>query len=117
MKNPPDNIEAYFDQFPAAVKKMLNEIRQTIQLVVPDAEECISYGIPTFKLHGNLVHYAAFKNHIGFYPTPSGMEAFPAEIVKYKRGKGSLNFPFNEPLPLDFIREVVKFRVKENLKK
>jgi uncharacterized protein YdhG (YjbR/CyaY superfamily) len=93
----------------------LNELRQVIGDAAPDAQETINYQIPTFTLHGNLVHFAAFKNHIGFYPTPSGMEAFKKELSAYKGAKGSVQFPLDQPLPLTLIRRIVKYRVKENL--
>lgn len=83
---------------------------------VPDAEETISYGIPTFKLNGNLVHFAAYKNHIGFYPGSSGVNKFSEKLTQYKYSKGTIQFPINKPLPYGLIREIVRFRVKENLK-
>src|SRR5476649_2142452 len=83
----------------------------------PNAEEAISYAIPTFKLNGNLVHFAAFKNHIGFYPTPMGVEEFRAELSAYKEGKGSVQFPLDKPMPLDLITRMVQFRVAKNLAK
>jgi uncharacterized protein YdhG (YjbR/CyaY superfamily) len=85
--------------------------------LAPDAEEGIRYGIPTFMLHGNLVHYAAFKKHIGFYPVPSGVEAFKDELEPYKQGKGSIQFPHDLPLPLDLMRRMVGFRIEENVAK
>jgi uncharacterized protein YdhG (YjbR/CyaY superfamily) len=107
-------IDEYISTFPAEVQRILNELRQTIKEVAPEAEETINYQIPTFTLHGNLVHFAAFQNHIGFYPTPSGMEAFKEELSGYKGAKGSVQFPINEPLPLALIRRIVEYRVKEN---
>src|SRR5215208_3109227 len=107
-------IDEYISTFPAEVQRILNELRQTIKEVAPEAEETINYQIPTFTLHGNLVHFAAFQNHIGFYPTPSGMEAFKEELSGYKGAKGSVQFPTNEPLPLALIRRIVEYRVKEN---
>jgi len=95
----------------------LNELRQTIKEVAPEAEETINYQIPTFTLHGNLVHFAAFENHIGFYPTPSGMEAFKQELSAYKGAKGSVQFPIDQPLPLPLIRRIVEYRVKENVER
>ena len=107
-------MDEYIDAFPEDVKGILNELRQTIKEVAPKAEETISYQIPTFTLNGNMVHFAAFENHIGFYPTPSGMEAFKEELSRYKGAKGSVQFPIDEPLPLPLIRRIVEYRVKEN---
>ena len=92
----------------------LQELRKAISEMVPNATESISYGIPTFKYFGNLVHFAAFKHHIGFYALPSAHESFSEELAKYKQGKGSVQFPLGEPLPLNLIKRMVKFRVKEN---
>jgi len=112
------NIDEYILTFPPETRKMLEEIRGAIRNAAPDATEAISYQMPTFKLNGkNLVHFAGYKNHIGFYPVPSGMEAFKKELSSYKQGKGSVQFPLDKPLPLDLINEIVKFRVKENLNK
>jgi uncharacterized protein YdhG (YjbR/CyaY superfamily) len=110
-------VDDYIASFSKDVQELLQEVRATIKQVAPEVEETISYAIPTFKLHGNLVHYAAFKNHIGFYPIPSGLEAFKEELSKYKGGKGSVQFPLDKPMPLDLIRKIVKFRVKENEEK
>ncbi|MCE3282578.1 MAG: hypothetical protein K0Q66_1315 [Chitinophagaceae bacterium] len=110
----PANINEYIAGYPPPVQAILQEIRETIQAAAPDAGEAISYGIPTFKLNGNLVHFAAFQNHIGFYATPTGHEAFEKELSVYKQGKGSVQFPLGEPLPLPLIRKIVKFRVKQN---
>ena len=107
-------IDEYLNLFPEGVRKILNELRQTIRDAAPDAEETINYHIPTFTLNGNLVHFAAFENHIGFYPTPSGMEAFKKELSSYKGAKGSVQFPIDQPLPLPLIRRIVAYRVKEN---
>lgn len=108
-------IDEYISLFPEEVQRILNELRQTIKDAAPEAEETINYQIPTFALHGNLVHFAAFENHIGFYPTPSGMEAFKKELSGYKGAKGSVQFPIREPLPLPLIRRIVEYRVKENV--
>ncbi len=108
------NIDDYIAKFPEDVQKVLEQIRVTIQKAAPQAEEAISYQIPTFKLNGNLVHFAAWKNHIGFYPTPSGTKEFQKEIAKYVFAKGSIQFPLNEPMPLALITKIVNFRVKEN---
>jgi uncharacterized protein YdhG (YjbR/CyaY superfamily) len=110
----PANINEYIAGYPPPVQAILQEMRETIQAAAPDAGEAISYGIPTFKLNGNLVHFAAFQNHIGFYATPTGHEAFEKELSVYKQGKGSVQFPLGEPLPLPLIRKIVKFRVKQN---
>lgn len=108
-------IDQYIDSFPEDRRSLLNELRQTIREAAPEAEETINYGIPTFTLNGNLVHFAAFKNHIGFYPTPTGIEAFKEELSPYNRAKGSVQFPIDQPLPLSLIRRMVEYRVKENL--
>ena len=108
-------IDEYIGAFPEDVQHILNELRQTIKEAAPEAQETINYQIPTFTLNGNLVHFAAFEKHIGFYPTPSGMEAFKQELSRYKGAKGSVQFPIDEPLPLPLIRRIVEYRVKENL--
>lgn len=110
------SIDEYIATFPQEIQKILKELRATIKTCAPDAEEKFSYGIPTFFLNGNLVHFAAFKTHIGFYPTPGGIEAFKEELSIYKGAKGSVQFPIDKPLPLELISEIVKFRVAENLK-
>jgi uncharacterized protein YdhG (YjbR/CyaY superfamily) len=110
------SIDAYIASFPAETQKILRELRATIQAAAPEATEKISYQIPTFALKGNLVHFAAFTNHIGFYPTPSGIEAFQQELAMYAGAKGSVQFPIDKPLPLELIGRIVKFRVAENLK-
>ena len=112
-----NSIDEYIATFPEETQKILQELRATVKAVAPDATEKISYQMPTFYLKGNLVHFAAFKNHIGLYPTPSGTQAFKREISIYQGAKGSIKFPIEEPLPLELIREIVKFRVAENLKK
>ena len=108
------SIDEYIETFPTLVQEKLQEIRLTIHESAPDATEAISYQMPTFKLNGNLVHFAAYEHHIGFYPIPTGMEAFKEELSHYKTGKGSVQFPLDQPLPLDLIRRIVEFRVKEN---
>ena len=108
-------MDEYINTFPEDVRRILNELRQTIKEVAPEAQETINYQIPTFTLNGNLVHFAAFQNHIGFYPTPSGMEAFKKELSQYKGAKGSVQFPIDQTLPLSLIRRIVKYRVQENL--
>lgn len=106
-------IDEYINTFPEDVQQLLNGLRQTIREAAPEAEETINYQMPTFTLNGNLVHFAAFKNHIGFYPTPGGIEAFKKELSAYKGAKGSVQFPIDQPLPLALIRRIVKYRVKE----
>jgi uncharacterized protein YdhG (YjbR/CyaY superfamily) len=112
-----NTIDEYINTFPEEVRTILKQLRQTIKEAAPEAEETINYQIPTFTLHGNLVHFAAFKSHIGFYPTPSGMEAFKKELAPYKGAKGSVQFPMDQPLPLALIRRIVEYRVKENLER
>jgi uncharacterized protein YdhG (YjbR/CyaY superfamily) len=110
------SIDEYIATFPEDVQTRLKDLKATIQRAAPEAEEKFSYGMPTFFLNGNLVHFAAFKTHIGFYPTPSGIEAFKQELSSYKGAKGSVQFPLAEPLPLKLIGRIVKFRVTENQK-
>jgi uncharacterized protein YdhG (YjbR/CyaY superfamily) len=110
-------IDEYIATFPPEIQDILQEIRATIKDVVPDAEEKISYQMPTFYLHGNLVHFAAFKHHIGFYPTPTGVEAFQERLSAYKGAKGSVQFPLDQPMPLDLIRDIVHYRVEESVAK
>lgn len=112
-----NEIDKYIATFPKDVQVLLNKIRETIQKAAPKAEQKISYAMPTFYLEGNLVHFAGYKNHIGFYPAPSGLKAFEAEISKYKNSKGAVQFPIDKALPLSLITKIVKFRVKENLEK
>lgn len=111
------NIDEYIAGYPADVQQLLQTIRATIHNAAPDAEEAIAYGIPTFKLNGNLVHFGGYKNHIGFYPAPMGIEAFKEETAQYEAGKGTLQFPVDQPLPLVLIEKIVKFRVEKNLAK
>ena len=111
------NIDEYIAGFPADVQDILNKIRETIQQNAPDATETISYQIPTFQLNGNLVHFAAFKKHIGFYPTPSGIEPFKDELLNYEFAKGSVKFPLNRPIPYDLIAQITQFRVGEQRSK
>ena len=113
----PKNIDEYVAGCPEDVRQILQKIRMTIRKAAPRAEETISYGIPTFTLHGNLVHFAAFQNHIGFYPTPSGIEKFKDELSVYESAKGSVQFPLDQPIPYGLITKIVKFRVKENLER
>ena len=111
------SIDEYIATFPKETQKLLNDLRAAIKASARNAEEKFSYGIPTFFLNGNLVHFAAFKTHIGFYPAPSGIEAFKKELSMYKQAKGSVQFPLDAPLPLKLVGKIVKFRVAENLKK
>jgi len=111
----PRSIDEYIADFPQPVRDILEKIRLTIRRAAPDAEETIKYRMPTFTLKGNLVHFAAFKKHIGFYPTPTGTEKFQKELSVYKGAKGSVQFPLDKPIPYRLISKIVKFRVKENL--
>lgn len=111
------SIDAYIATFPEEIQKGLSEIRAVIKAAAPLAEEKISYQMPTFFLHGNLVHFAAHKNHIGFYPAPSGIEEFKEELAPYFGGKGSIRFPLDKPIPYDLIARIVAYRVSENLEK
>lgn len=110
-------IDNYISQFPEEVQTILNEIKNVIKEAAPEATEKISYQMPTFYLHGNLVHFAAYKKHIGFYPSPSGIDAFKEEISIYKWAKGSVQFPLDKPIPYDLIKKITEFRVKENTNK
>ena len=110
-------IDEYIGTFPEGIQEILEEVRRLIRETAPDAEETINYKIPTFKLNGNLVHFAAYKTHIGFYPTPSGIEDFKEELSQYKPAKGSVKFPLNKSIPYKLIRRFVEFRVKEQLEK
>jgi len=112
------NIDEYIATFPAGVQELLEKVRDTIRQAAPDAQETISYAIPTFTLNrSNLVHFAGYKNHIGFYPARTGSEAFKEELSGFKTGKGSVQFPIDQPIPLDLIRKIVKFRVQETYEK
>lgn len=111
------DVDAFIAKYPKEIQEVLNKVRQTIRESAPGAEETINYGIPTFTLNGNLVHYSALKTHIGFYPTPSGIEKFQKELSKYEGAKGSVKFPLDQPIPYALITKIVKFRVKENLAK
>ena len=110
-------VDEYIEGFPADVQKILQKVRATIKKAAPGAEETIKYGIPTFTLKGNLVHFGGYKEHIGFYPAPAGIDAFKKELAAYQTGKGTLQFPLNKPIPYDIITRVVKFRVEKNLEK
>jgi uncharacterized protein YdhG (YjbR/CyaY superfamily) len=116
-KNTYESIDEYISKFPPEIQKTLKTLRKVIKESAPDTEEKISYQMPTFTLNGkNLVHFAAYKNHIGFYPTPGGIEAFKKELSEYKGAKGSVQFPINKPIPYELITRIVKFRVAENSK-
>jgi len=110
-------IDEFISAFPKNVQDILEELRRVIRESAPESEETISYGIPTFKLNGNLVHFGAFKNHIGFYPTSSGIVAFKKELSPYKHSKGSVQFPIDKPIPFGLVKKIVRYRVKENLDK
>jgi len=111
------SIDEYIATFPKEIQMKLEVVRATIKAAAPEAVEKISYQMPTFFLYGNLVHFAAFKNHIGLYPAPSGIEAFKHELSQYEGSKGAIRFPLDKPLPLELISKIVKYRVAENLKK
>ena len=107
-------IDEYIAQFPAEIQEKLQAIRKVIREAAPDATEKISWQMPTFVLHGNLVHFAANKAHIGFYPGASGIEVFIQDLAEYKSSKGAVQFPYNKPLPVEIISRIVKYRVDEN---
>lgn len=111
------SIDQYIATQPDDVAAILEKVRATIRNVIPEVEETINYGIPTFKYHGNLVHFAGYKNHIGFYPGASGVEAFTSEIKPYNTSKGTIQFQLNEPIPYDLIAKITTFRVQQNLEK
>jgi len=112
-----ETIDDYIADFPPDVQAILDKLRATIRKAAPDAEEAMKYRLPTFVLHGNLVHFGAFKKHIGFYATPTGNEKFRKELAVYEGAKGSVQFPLDKPIPYDLVCRMVKFRVKENLEK
>ena len=117
-KAAPKNIDAYIAGFPSDVQQILQEIRKTIRKAAPDAEETISYLIPTFNLKGKyLIYFAAYKKHVGLYPAPRGSEKFKKELSAYDGGKGTVRFPLDKPIPLELITRIVKFRIKENLER
>jgi len=114
----PHDIDEYIAGFPKHTQKVLEQIRTTVKKAAPDAEETISYAMPAFTLKGRyLLYFAGYKNHIGLYPAPAGNEAFKKELSVYKRGKGTVQFPLDKPLPLSLVTKIVKLRVKENLEK
>lgn len=109
-----DTINEYIAGFPKEARTILEAVRDTIRKAAPEAEECISWRMPTFRQNGNLVHFAAYKRHIGFYPGPAGIEAFKKDIAEYKSSKGAVQFPLDKPMPLQLIDKIVRYRVKEN---
>ena len=109
-------VDEYVDSFPAKTKKMLETLRSAVRKIAPQAKEGFSYGVPAFNLNGNLVLYAGFKNHIGFYPQPSAIKKFKNRLFEYETSEGTIRFPLDKPLPLDLIIEIVEFRIQENLK-
>lgn len=111
------NVDEYITAFAQDIQVRLKQVRQAIKKAAPAAEEMISYRMPAYTYHGSLVYFAAFKNHIGFYATPTGHAAFKKELSAYKEGKGSVQFPHDKPLPLGLISRIVKFRVKENIER
>jgi uncharacterized protein YdhG (YjbR/CyaY superfamily) len=113
-KAEPKTIDEYIATCPRDVQQALKQVRTAIKQAAPDAQEAIRYRIPTFVLNGNLVHFAAFKNHIGFYPTPSAIARFKNELSSYKSAKGSVQFPLDDPMPLNLIKKIVRFRVAES---
>jgi uncharacterized protein YdhG (YjbR/CyaY superfamily) len=113
----PENFEEYIIPFPAETQKQMEQIRTIIKEAAPQAEEVISYGMPSFRLNGRLLYFAAYRNHIGFYPMASAIEAFKSSLSDYKWAKGSIQFPLSKPVPVDLISDIVKFRVQQNLAK
>ena len=114
MNKTAETIDEYIAGFPEEVQSVLQTIRATIREAAPGAVEAIAYQMPTFRLNGNLIHFAAFRNHIGIYPTPSGIDAFGQELSPFRTGKGTLQFPIDQPIPIDLIRKIVTHRVMEN---
>ena len=110
-------IDEYIAIYPQEVQLLLQQLRKTIHEAAPEATEAIRYGIPTFQLHGNLVHFGAYEHHIGFYPAPAGIEQFKKDLAPYLAGKGTIQFPLDQPLPLERIKKIVEFRIQDNLKR
>ena len=110
-------IDSFISQFPQETQRLLQQVRETIKAVAPEATEVISYGIPTFQFHGNLVHFSGYAHHIGFYPGASTIKEFEKELSAYKTSKGTVQFPLDKPIPFDLIRRITEFRLEENLKK
>jgi uncharacterized protein YdhG (YjbR/CyaY superfamily) len=117
MKTRFNTIDEYIKSFSPDVQAVLEKVRQTVRLAAPEAKEAISYQMPGFKLNGNLVHFAAFKKHIGFFPGMSAIDAFNHELTPYLSGKATVQFPLNKPVPYDLVKKIVTFRAKENLAK
>jgi uncharacterized protein YdhG (YjbR/CyaY superfamily) len=117
ISDKPTTIDEYIAGFPADIQKILQEVKEAIRSEAPGAAEKIGYGIPTFTLNGNLIHFAAFKNHIGLYPTPNGLEEFKEQLAGYKGAKGSVQFPLNQPMPIDLIKRITRFRVTKMMAK
>ncbi len=111
------SVDEYISSYPEEIQAVLEQIRSTVKKAAPDAEECISYAMPAYRLNGILCYFAAFKSHIGFYALPDGNEAFKNELSQYKMGRGSIQFPLNQPIPYDLIANIVAFRREENLHK
>lgn len=116
MEKPP-NIDRYILSFPPEIRERLEQMRQIIKQAAPEAEEVISYQMPAFRLNGILVYFAGYKNHIGFYPTSSAIEAFKNELGQFKWSKGAIQLPYDRPLPVELIERITRFRANENLKK
>ena len=117
MMKKPSNVDEYIANFSADVQEKLQQVRTAIKKTAPNAEEVISYSMPAYKQNGILVYFAGYKNHIGFYPAPSGIEAFKEALSPYKTSKGAVQFPIDKPLPLSLVSKIVKYRVKQNLEK
>lgn len=116
--NKPETIDAYIENFPEQAQQAMQHIRELVHNIVPEATETISYAMPTFKLQGHyLVYFAAFKNHIGFYPAPVNEQSFQQDLAGYKTGRGSVQFPLSQPMPTDLIIKMIQFRLNENLRK
>ncbi len=113
----PNSIDDHISLFPPDIQRLLQQVRETIKAVAPEATETISYGIPTFQYHGNLVHFSGYAHHIGFYPGSSSIREFASELSAYKTSKGTVQFPLDKPIPFDLIRRITEFRLMENLKK
>lgn len=117
MKKAAADIDEYIAGFPTKIQKILQKVRKTIQKAAPDAAEAISYAIPTFKLNGNLVHFAGYQNHVGFYPAPQGVAEFEVDMARYGAGKGTARFPLDEPIPYELIARITTFRVGKNMER
>ncbi|MFT3745728.1 MAG: DUF1801 domain-containing protein [Pyrinomonadaceae bacterium] len=117
MQKAAENVDKYIEQFAPDVRELLDQMRKTIRAAAPNAEEMISYAIPSYRLNGMLVHFAAFSKHIGFYPGAGGIAAFADDLAGYKTSKGTVQFPFGKPMPLELVTRIVAFRVEQNLEK